>query len=105
VVTNTGDGGTSRGDFHEAMNFAAVRKVPVVFFCNNNQYAYSTPVRDQMAVEHVADRAKAYGMPAEIVDGNDVAAVYLAARRAIQKARSGGGPTFLECKTMRRQGR
>jgi len=104
VVTNTGDGGTSRGDFHEAMNFAAVRKLPVVFFCNNNQYAYSTPVRNQMAVANVADRAKGYGMPAEIVDGNDVAAVYLAARRAIQKARSGGGPTFLECKTMRMHG-
>lgn len=104
VVTNTGDGGTSRGDFHEAMNFAAVRKLPVVFFCNNNQYAYSTPVQGQMAVHNVADRAKAYGMPAEILDGNDVAAVYIAARRAIQKARSGGGPTFLECKTMRMHG-
>jgi TPP-dependent pyruvate/acetoin dehydrogenase alpha subunit len=104
VVTNTGDGGTSRGDFHEAMNFAAVRKLPVVFFCNNNQYAYSTPVRKQMAVEHVADRAKAYGMPTEVLDGNDVAAVYHAARRAIQAARSGGGPTFLECKTMRMHG-
>jgi pyruvate dehydrogenase E1 component alpha subunit len=104
VVTNTGDGGTSRGDFHEAMNFAAVRKLPVVFFCNNNQYAYSTPLRDQMAVQHVAERAKGYGMPAEILDGNDVAAVYVAARRATQKARSGGGPTFLECKTMRMHG-
>src|SRR5918996_1121821 len=104
VITNTGDGGTSRGDFHEAMNFAAVRKLPVVFFCNNNQYAYSTPVRDQMAIDNVADRAKAYDMPAEILDGNDVAAVYLAAHRAIQKARSGEGPTFLECKTMRMHG-
>lgn len=104
VVTNTGDGGTSRGDFHEAMNLAAVRKLPVVFFCNNNQYAYSTPLRRQMAVQHVADRAKAYGMPAEILDGNDVAAVYLAAQRAIEKARAGGGPTFLECKTMRMHG-
>ncbi len=104
VVTNTGDGGTSRGDFHEAMNFAAVRKLPVVFFCNNNQYAYSTPLGLQMAVKDVVDRAKAYGMPGEIVDGNDLAAVYLAARRAIQKARAGEGPTFIECKTMRMHG-
>ena len=104
VVTNTGDGGTSRGDFHEAMNFASVRKLPVVFFCNNNQYAYSTPLRLQMAITDVVDRAKAYGMPGEIVDGNDVAAVYLAARRAIHKARSGEGPTFIEAKTMRMHG-
>ena len=104
VVTNTGDGGTSRGDFHEAMNFAAVRKLPVVFFCNNNQYAYSTPLGLQMAVKDVVERAKAYGMPGEIVDGNDLAAVYLAARRAIQKARAGEGPTFIECKTMRMHG-
>jgi len=104
VVTNTGDGGTSRGDFHEAMNFAAVRKLPVVFFCNNNQYAYSTPLNLQMSIPNVVDRAKAYGMPGEIVDGNDVAAVYLAAQRAIQKARAGEGPTFIECKTMRMHG-
>jgi len=104
VFTGTGDGGTSRGDFHEAMNFAAVRKLPVVFFCNNNQYAYSTPQRLQMAVPDVVDRAKAYGMPGEIVDGNDVVAVYLAAKRAIGKARAGGGPTFLEFKTMRMHG-
>lgn len=104
VVTNTGDGGTSRGDFHEAMNFAAVRTLPVVFFCNNNQYAYSTPLRLQMAIRDVADRAKAYGMPSEIVDGNDAAAVYLAAQRAIQRARAGEGPTFIECKTMRMHG-
>jgi len=104
VVTNTGDGGTSRGDFHEALNFAAVRKLPVVFFCNNNQYAYSTPLQLQMAIPDVVDRAKAYGMPGEIVDGNDVAAVYLAARRAIHRARTGGGPTFIECKTMRMHG-
>ncbi len=104
VITNTGDGGTSRGDFHEAMNFASVRALPVVFFCNNNQYAYSTPLRLQMAITDVADRAKAYGMPSEIVDGNDVAAVYLAAKRAIHRARSGAGPTFIETKTMRMHG-
>jgi len=104
VFTGTGDGGTSRGDFHEAMNFAAVRKLPVVFFCNNNQYAYSTPQRLQMAITDVVDRAKAYGMPGEIVDGNDVAAVYVASKRAIARARGGGGPTFLEFKTMRMHG-
>ncbi len=104
VFTGTGDGGTSRGDFHEAMNLAAVRKLPVVFYCNNNQYAYSTPIRLQMAVPNVVDRAKAYGMPGEIVDGNDVAAVYLAAKHAIARARAGEGPTFLEFKTMRMHG-
>ena len=104
VITNTGDGGTSRGDFHEAMNLAAVRKLPVVFFCNNNQYAYSTPLHLQMATHDVVDRAKAYGMSGEIVDGNDVAAVYLAATRAVQRARAGEGPTFIEAKTMRMHG-
>ena len=104
VITNTGDGGTSRGDFHEALDFAAVRKLPVVFFCNNNQYAYSTPLSLQMAIHDIADRAKAYGMPSEIVDGNDVSAVYLAAQRAIRRARNGEGPTFVECKTMRMHG-
>ncbi len=104
VFAGTGDGGSSRGDFHEAMNFAAVRKLPVVFFCNNNQYAYSTPLHLQMAIPNVVDRAKAYGMPGEIVDGNDVAAVYLAAKRAIVRARAGEGPTFLEFKTMRMHG-
>ena len=104
AFAGTGDGGTSRGDFHEAMNLAAVRKLPVVFFCNNNQYAYSTPLRLQMAIANVVDRAKAYGMPGEIVDGNDVAEVYLAARHAIARARAGEGPTFLEFKTMRMHG-
>ncbi len=104
VFAGTGDGGTSRGDFHEAMNLASVRKLPVVFFCNNNQYAYSTPLSLQMAIPNVVDRAKAYGMPGEIVDGNDVAEVYLAAKQAIAKARAGEGPIFLEFKTMRMHG-
>lgn len=104
VFAGTGDGGTSRGDFHEAMNLASVRKLPIVFFCNNNQYAYSTPLSLQMAIPNVVDRAKAYGMPGEIVDGNDVAEVYLAAKQAIAKARAGEGPTFLEFKTMRMHG-
>lgn len=104
VATCTGDGGTSRGDFHEALNMASVWKVPAVFLCNNNQYAYSTPLKSQMAIENVADRALAYGIPSEIVDGNDVIAVYLAAKNACDRARAGEGPTFIECKTMRMHG-
>lgn len=104
VVTNTGDGGTSRGDFHEAINFAAVHKLPVVFFCNNNQYAYSTPLKLQMAVKDVAERASGYGIPTEIVDGNDLITVYKSAESAYARAREGGGPTFIECKTMRMHG-
>src|SRR2546422_6813344 len=82
-----GDGATSRGDWHEGLNFAAVLKLPVVYICNNNQYAYSTPLSLQMAVRDVAERAAAYAMPGEIVDGNDVMAVYEAVRRAIERAR------------------
>lgn len=104
VAACTGDGGTSRGDFHEGMNFAAVRKLPIVFFCNNNQYAYSTPLRLQMAIKNVADRAHAYGIPGKIVDGNNVVEVYTAAKEAYNNARNGGGPTFIECKTMRMHG-
>jgi pyruvate dehydrogenase E1 component alpha subunit len=99
-----GDGATSRGDWHEGVNLASVRKLPVVYLCNNNQYAYSTPLELQMAVENVADRAVAYGIPGEVVDGNDVLAVYDATRRAIEHARAGFGPTLLECKTFRMTG-
>ena len=99
-----GDGATSRGDWHEGVNMAAVSKVPVVFICNNNQYAYSTPLERQMAVDNVADRAEAYGMPGEIVDGNDILSVWDASTRAIQRARAGDGPTLIECKTFRMTG-
>jgi pyruvate dehydrogenase E1 component alpha subunit len=99
-----GDGATSRGDWHEGINMASVFKVPVVFVCNNNQYAYSTPLERQMAVENVADRAGAYGLPGEIVDGNDILAVFDAATRAIEYARAGNGPTLIECKTFRMTG-
>ena len=99
-----GDGATSRGDWHEGMNIAAVLKTPTVYICNNNQYAYSTPLERQMAVENVADRAEAYGMSGEIVDGNDVSAVWEATTRAIEKARNGGGPSLIECKTFRMTG-
>jgi TPP-dependent pyruvate/acetoin dehydrogenase alpha subunit len=104
VLCFFGDGATSRGDWHEGVNMAAVSKVPVVFICNNNQYAYSTPLERQMAVENVADRADAYGMPGEIVDGNDILAVWDASTRAIQRARAGDGPTLIECKTFRMTG-
>lgn len=99
-----GDGATSRGDWHEGINFAAVQKLAVVFLCNNNQYAYSTPLSAQMACANVADRAAAYNMPAEIIDGNDVLAVHAATKRALEHARSGRGPYFLECKTFRMTG-
>ncbi|HUI76714.1 MAG TPA: thiamine pyrophosphate-dependent dehydrogenase E1 component subunit alpha [Bryobacteraceae bacterium] len=99
-----GDGATSRGDWHEGVNFATVQKLPVVYVCNNNQYAYSTPVSKQMACANVADRAASYRMPSEIVDGNDVLAVYEAARRAVAHARAGEGPYLLECKTFRMTG-
>jgi pyruvate dehydrogenase E1 component alpha subunit len=99
-----GDGSTSRGDWHEGVNMATVLKLPVVYICNNNQYAYSTPLSGQMACANVADRGPAYGMPAEIVDGNDVLAVHAATGRAVAHARAGLGPYLLECKTFRMTG-
>ena len=99
-----GDGATSRGDWHEGVNFAAVLKLPLVLICNNNQYAYSTPLDKQMVCPNIADRGPAYGIPAEIVDGNDAFAVYEATHRAAQHARAGLGPYLLECKTFRMTG-
>ena len=99
-----GDGATSRGDWHEGLNLAAVLKLPVVYVCNNNQYAYSTPVAKQMACADVVDRAPGYGIAAEIVDGNDVFAVHDAALRAAEHARAGNGPYLIECKTFRMTG-
>jgi len=104
VAAFFGDGASSRGDFHEALNFAAVMKLPVIFICHNNQFAYSTPLEKQMAVEHIADRAKAYGMPGTTVDGNDVLAVRSAVADAASRAREGGGPSLVEGKTMRMRG-
>ena len=104
VFSYFGDGAASRGDWHEGVNFAAVQKLPVVYLCNNNQYAYSTPLDKQMAIENIADRAPGYGIPAEIIDGNDVIAVYEASRRAVAHARSGRGPYMIECKTFRMTG-
>src|SRR5437588_6999263 len=99
-----GEGAAARGDTHEGMNFAGVRKLPVVFICDNNQWAYSTPTHLGYATEHVADRAQAYGFDGIVVDGTDVLAVYREAKRAIEKAREGGGPTLIECVTLRMEG-
>ncbi len=104
AVCYFGDGATSRGDWHEGINLAAVQKLPLVLVCNNNAWAYSTPAEKEMACANVADRGPAYGIPAEIVDGNDVFAVYEAAGRAIAHARAGKGPYLLECKTFRMTG-
>lgn len=104
VLCYFGDGATSRGDWHEGMNLACVARAPVVFICNNNQYAYSTPLDQQMAVENIADRAAAYNIPGEVVDGNDVLAIHAATSRAIDRARGGLGPTLIECKTFRMTG-
>jgi pyruvate dehydrogenase E1 component alpha subunit len=86
------------------MNFAGTRRLPVVFVCDNNQWAYSTPTHLEYAVEHLADRAQAYGFDGVVVDGTDVLAVYREAKRAIEKARDGGGPTLIECLTLRMEG-
>lgn len=104
VVCYNGDGATSRGDWHEGINMAAVQGLPVVFVCVNNGFAYSTPVSRQMAIDRVAERASGYGIPGETVDGNDVLAVWSSARRATERARGGGGPTLLEYRTYRMTG-
>jgi len=101
VMSFFGDGATSIGGFHEALNFAGVHRLPIVYVCQNNLWAESVPLRLQTALKDLSDRAKAYGFPGIIVDGNDVLAVYDAASQAIVRARSGEGPTFLECKTYR----
>ncbi|HKJ02496.1 MAG TPA: thiamine pyrophosphate-dependent dehydrogenase E1 component subunit alpha, partial [Longimicrobiales bacterium] len=104
VLCYNGDGATSRGDWHEGINLAAVEKLPVVYICVNNGFAYSTPTARQMAVDRVATRAGGYGIPGRTVDGNDVLAVHVAAREAIDRARAGDGPTLLECRTYRMTG-
>jgi TPP-dependent pyruvate/acetoin dehydrogenase alpha subunit len=104
TMTYIGDGGTSTGDFHEGLNFAAVLNVPLVVIAENNGYAYSTPISKQMKVKSIVVRAAAYGIAGEAVDGNDVLAVYEATRRAVERARSGGGPTLIEARTFRMKG-
>jgi pyruvate dehydrogenase E1 component alpha subunit len=99
-----GEGSAARGDAHEAMNLAGVRRLPMVFVCDNNQWAYSTPTHLGFATQNIADRARSYGFDGVVVDGTDVLAVYREAKRAIEKARSGGGPTLIECMTLRMEG-
>jgi TPP-dependent pyruvate/acetoin dehydrogenase alpha subunit len=103
ALTWVGDGATSRGDFHEAMNWAGVQRLPVVFVLENNQYAYSTPLHLQFAVDPV-ERARTYGFPGVRVDGNDVEAVFEASRAARERALAGAGPTLIEAVTMRMHG-
>lgn len=99
-----GDGASNRGTFHEAANFASVFELPVIFVCENNQWASTTPYRTTTSVENIADRAVGYNMPGVIVDGNDVFKVYEAAKKAVERARQGRGPTLIEAKTYRIKG-
>src|SRR5712692_5981703 len=104
VIAYFGEGASNTGDFHEALNFAGVNKLPVVFVCENNLYAYSVPVEKSMAVEDVAVRAEGYGFDGVAINGNDVLAVYQATKGARRRARAGEGPTLIECKTYRWHG-
>ena len=104
AVAFFGDGATNQGAVHEALNMAAIWKLPILFVCENNRYAVSMPVQKATAIDHLADRAAAYGMRGETVDGNDVLAVFAAARKAVEFARSGDGPTLLEGETYRYKG-
>jgi len=104
AMTWIGDGGSSTGVFHEGLNLAASQKAALVLVLENNLWAYSTPVRRQVPLENLADRAKAYGISSYIVDGNDVVAVYTTAKEAVERARAGDGPILIEAKTFRRRG-
>jgi TPP-dependent pyruvate/acetoin dehydrogenase alpha subunit len=99
-----GDGATSTGAFHEGLNFAAVQKIPLIVVAEDNKYAYSTPISKQMAIKRIDDRAASYGIPHELVDGNDMLAVYDVARRMVDRARAGGGAQLIGVDTMRMQG-
>jgi TPP-dependent pyruvate/acetoin dehydrogenase alpha subunit len=104
VLTFFGDGATSTGAWHEGVNFAAVLRLPLVLVLENNQFAYSTPLHRQTAARSFVDKAAGYGIPGVAVDGNDVLAVFAAAREAVARARGGDGPTLIECRTMRVRG-
>jgi pyruvate dehydrogenase E1 component alpha subunit len=104
AVAYIGEGGSSRGDFHEALNFAGVQRLPVIFIVENNLFAYSTPVEKQMAVDSVADRSAGYGFPVHSVSGNDLIEVRQMMTEAVQRARDWLGPTLIECKTYRWHG-
>lgn len=99
-----GDGASNRGTFHEGANLAAAWNLPVIFVCENNMYASTTPHKTQTSVDNIADRAVGYGMPSAIVDGNDVFEVYEATKQAVERAKQGGGPTLIEAKTYRIKG-
>jgi len=101
VLTCFGEGSTAQGDFHEGLNWAGIHTLPVIFLCQNNQYAISSPLDKEMPVKNVADRAAAYGIPGVIVDGNDPLAVYAVTREAVARARRGEGATLIEAKTYR----
>ena len=101
AMTFFGDGATSEGDFHEGLNFAGVYQLPVIFVCQNNQWAISIPRQKQTRSKTLAQKAVAYGMPGIQVDGNDILAVYVAAKEAVDRARAGDGPTLIECVTYR----
>jgi 2-oxoisovalerate dehydrogenase E1 component alpha subunit len=101
VLTTCGDGATSEGEWHESMNFAAVHGLPIVFLVENNEWAISTPLAKQMALPDIYKRAEGYGMPGAVVDGMDPIACYAAVKRALDRARSGGGPTLIEAKCYR----
>lgn len=104
AVTYFGDGSTNIGGFHESMNLAAAWNLPVIFVCENNLYGEYSPIRSTTPIDDLVVRADSYAMPGEIVDGNDVVAVYKTAKEAIDRARGGGGPAFIECKTYRQCG-
>jgi len=104
AVAFFGDGANNEGAFHEALNLASIWKLPIVFVCENNQYAMSTAIARSTAVRDVADRAVAYAMPGVIVDGNNFADVAEASFQAVERARAGDGPTLIECKTYRIRG-
>jgi len=99
-----GEGASNQGTFHESINMASTWKLPVIFVCENNLYAMGTRQSTVMAIENVADRAVAYGIPGVVVDGNDVLAVYEATQKAVERARNDEGPTLIECKTYRHKG-
>ncbi len=104
VMASMGDGATSTGPFHEALNFASVQKLPIVFVIENNGYAYSTPTYQEFAIANLSDRAVAYGILGESVDGNDVLKVIETVERAVEHVRNGKGPALIECKTFRVRG-
>lgn len=104
VICFFGDGATNEGAFHEALNLASIWKLPVVFFCENNLYGMSGSVKEMINIEHIAERGAAYGIPAEVIDGNDVLEVANTTEKAVERARNGEGPTLIEAKTYRWRG-